>query len=451
MAGVALPRRTLRSGKEFSVFDLALGRAFTPPVDFDFRAAIQQRLAEEQAGLATEDEVAHHEDHEDDRSDATPSSTPSSTPRTTPQPSPPPPVLSAKQRDKQKSQARHDKNREEARAASTNPALKLVTHKRVNEAKTRPLAADVNTAGLPHSQRSWVSAWAAQDLPFQFNDPTPAPEISDGLGGVNYTQEEVDTLSGTKGFMYIPWGGHATIPVVTDGAARLLRERLDRIRLPQDRLHHRRAQESFPALARGLSHGGGQTEPGELQNNVANTKLTDELLASEPFLRIAHFTNIFFAMWAPLLFTFYTAQMGLLAGWKSMHHNFLGGVFAACTFNFGPRTICAPHLDFANLAWGWGHLILWDLQMVIRFPPSSTILIPSALIRHSNVPIQAHEYRGSFVQYTAGGLFRWVCNGFRIDENWGKSASAEEKAARQAEDGWRWEEGLKMYSCIDDL
>jgi hypothetical protein len=193
------------------VFDLALGRAFTPPVDFDFGAAIQQRLAEEQAGLATEDEVAHHEDLEDDTSgtapSSMPSSTPSSTPRITPQPSPPPPVLSAKQRDKQKSRARRDKKREEARAASTNPALKLVTHKRVNEAKTRPLAADVNTAGLPHSQRSWIGARAAQDLPFEFTDPTPAAEISDGLGGINYTQEEVDALSGTKGFMYIPWGG----------------------------------------------------------------------------------------------------------------------------------------------------------------------------------------------------------------------------------------------------
>ncbi|KAJ7300571.1 hypothetical protein DFH08DRAFT_828347 [Mycena albidolilacea] len=431
MAGVALPRRTLRSGKEYSVFDLALGRTFTPPVDFDFGAVIQQRLAEEQTGLATEDEVAHHEDLEDDTSGATPSSTP----RTTPQPSPPPPVLSAKQRDKQKSRARRDKKREEARAASTNPALKLVTHKHVNEAKTRPLAADVNTAGLPHSQCSWIGARAAQDLPFEFTDPTPAAKISDGLGGINYTQEEVDTLSGTKGFMYIPWGGQT---VSTTAAPR----------------------SHFQPW-----HAAYRTEPGELQNNVANTKLTDELLASEPFLRIAHFTNILFAMWAPLLFAFYTVQMGLLAGWKSMRRNFPGSVFAACTFNFGPQTICAPHLDFANLAWGWcaitalgdfdpdlgGHLILWDLRMVIRFPPGSTILIPSALIRHSNVPIRAHEYRSSFVQYTAGGLFHWVRNGFRTDKNWGKSASAEEKAAHQAEDGRRWEEGLKMYSCIDDL
>ncbi|KAJ7800267.1 hypothetical protein B0H14DRAFT_3092679 [Mycena olivaceomarginata] len=112
-------------------------------------------------------------------------------------------------------------------------------------------------------------------------------------------------------------------------------------------------------------------------------------------------------------------------------------VFAACTFNFGPRAICAPHLDFANLSWGWcaitalgdfdpdlgGHLILWDLRLVIRFPPGSTILLPSAIIRHSN--------------YTAAGLFRWVRNGFKTDEDFELSASKEEQARRDAEHGRR--------------
>ncbi|KAJ7351494.1 hypothetical protein DFH08DRAFT_694754 [Mycena albidolilacea] len=252
---------------------------------------------------------------------------------------------------------------------------------------------------------------------------------------------------------------------ITDGAARMLREHLPRIRLPPERLHHRRAQESFAAIARGPSHGGGQTELGELQNNVANTQLTDELLASEYFLRIAHFASILFAAWAPLMFAYYTAQMALLALWKPLQRNFPGSIFAACTFNFGPRAVCTSHIDFANLAWGWcaitalgdfdpdrgGHLILWDLRLVIRFPPGSTILIPSALICHSNVPIQDYEYRGSFVQYTAGGLFRWVRNGFRTAEAWVKTASPGQKTARAADDARRWEEGVKMYSCIDDL
>ncbi|KAJ7309158.1 hypothetical protein DFH08DRAFT_974899 [Mycena albidolilacea] len=89
-------------------------------------------------------------------------------------------------------------------------------------------------------------------------------------------------------------------------------------------------------------------------DNVSNTRLTDELRAHKFFWRIAHFANILFAVWAPVLFAFYTAQMALLHTWKpSLRLNFLGSVFAACTFNFGPRAICASHLDFANLAWGW--------------------------------------------------------------------------------------------------
>ncbi|KAJ7937906.1 hypothetical protein B0H13DRAFT_1580401, partial [Mycena leptocephala] len=60
-----------------------------------------------------------------------------------------------------------------------------------------------------------------------------------------------------------------------------------------------------------------------------------------------------------------------------------------------------------------GHLVLWDLKLVIRFPPGATILIPSAIVRHSNVPIRPDERRCSFTQYTAGGLFRWIRDGFK--------------------------------------
>jgi hypothetical protein len=54
---------------------------------------------------------------------------------------------------------------------------------------------------------------------------------------------------------------------------------------------------------------------------------------------------VLFVIWAPLLFVFYTTQMMLLAAWKPMHRNFAGSIFAACTFNFGPRVICVLHLD----------------------------------------------------------------------------------------------------------
>ncbi|KAF8145822.1 hypothetical protein K438DRAFT_1474322, partial [Mycena galopus ATCC 62051] len=134
-----------------------------------------------------------------------------------------------------------------------------------------------------------------------------------------------------------------------------------------------------------------------------------------------------FSLWAPKLYSFYQQARTALELWRSsLSWNFAKTVFAGCTFNFGPHAITRPHLDFGNLSWGWcavtalgwfdpdmgGHLILWDLRLVIRFPPGATIFIPSAIIRHSNVPIRPHEIRSSFTQYTAGGLFRWIRNGF---------------------------------------
>ena len=58
------------------------------------------------------------------------------------------------------------------------------------------------------------------------------------------------------------------------------------------------------------------------------------------------------------------------------------------------------------------YLVLWDMGLVIEFPPGATILIPSATLRHSNVCLNPGDTRMSFTQYSAGGLFRWVDQGF---------------------------------------
>ncbi|KAJ6550568.1 hypothetical protein DFH09DRAFT_925835, partial [Mycena vulgaris] len=92
-------------------------------------------------------------------------------------------------------------------------------------------------------------------------------------------------------------------------------------------------------------------------------------------------------------------------------------------------TVALPHINALNLAWGWcaitalgnfdpdasSHLILWDLRLIICFPPGSTILLPSVILHHSNVNIQEGESRYSFTQFTAAGLFRRVDNGFKSD------------------------------------
>jgi hypothetical protein len=89
-----------------------------------------------------------------------------------------------------------------------------------------------------------------------------------------------------------------------------------------------------------------------------------------------------FESFAPTLHAFYTEQMRLLhLAAPYLRHIFPESisVFAACTFNFGPNTVTLPHVDAANLAWGWcaitalgmfdpdlgGHLILWRILLAL--------------------------------------------------------------------------------------
>ena len=163
---------------------------------------------------------------------------------------------------------------------------------------------------------------------------------------------------------------------------------------------------------------------------------------------------------APKLYHYYVDHLAKLhEHHPSLQRLFPSSVFAAASYNFGPRTACFKHKDFANLPFGLcavtalgsfdstkgGHLILWDCHLVIEFPAGSTILLPSAIVAHSNVPIQPGETRYSFAQYTAGRLFRWVEHGFQLDEDFFGSLSPEELQAEQEKDEERWKFGLSMF------
>lgn len=91
-----------------------------------------------------------------------------------------------------------------------------------------------------------------------------------------------------------------------------------------------------------------------------------------------------------------------------------------------------------------------EFRLVIEFPSGSTIIIPSATCVHGNTPIQPGEFRTSFTQYAAGGLFRFVDYGFR---SWKRLKAEDPQLARELEerqDG-RWEEQLKLWSCVGEL
>lgn len=148
----------------------------------------------------------------------------------------------------------------------------------------------------------------------------------------------------------------------------------------------------------------------------------------------------------------------------SLKWNFRNSVFAAATFNFGPETVTYGHTDNGNFASGMccitalgsydpnkgGHLILFDLGIVIEFPPGSTILIPSAVLLHGNVSISSKETRLSFTQYFAGGLIRWVRHGFRTVADL-KRDNPEEWQAANAERETRVQEAALYFSTSGDL
>jgi hypothetical protein len=73
------------------------------------------------------------------------------------------------------------------------------------------------------------------------------------------------------------------------------------------------------------------------------------------------------------------------------------------------------------------------------------------VVTHSNTLIQAGEERFSLIQYSAGGLFRWVANGFQTDLSWCTSATAKDIANREEERKARCTTALKKFTRWKDV
>jgi len=169
---------------------------------------------------------------------------------------------------------------------------------------------------------------------------------------------------------------------------------------------------------------------------------------------ISHDLAAVFSAHAPDLHTFCKARLDELEQWDSgLQRPYKTMAFSAMTFNFGPDTCAVPHKDFKNLSFGWcsitslgefdatrgGHLVLWDLDIAIEFPAHSTVLIPSAILEHSNTAIQDGERRMSITQYNPAGIFEWIARDFQpkhITESVGKEPAE-----------W-WSKPRHMFSTI---
>lgn len=90
------------------------------------------------------------------------------------------------------------------------------------------------------------------------------------------------------------------------------------------------------------------------------------------------------------------------------------------------------------------------MGIVVEFPPSSLICVPSASVEHSNSPIAKDEERASFTLFCAGGLFRWVDNGFRTEKQL-EEQDSDEYARMCARKTGRWKDGLALLRKYEDI
>lgn len=142
----------------------------------------------------------------------------------------------------------------------------------------------------------------------------------------------------------------------------------------------------------------------------------------------------------------------------TLRKNFPNSVFAGVTFNFGPQACTVEHKDHLNIPTGWcavvalgdfdadegGHLIVWDLKLMIRFPRGGVIFLPSALFSHSNTVVPKGQRRYSFTQYTAGGLARWVECGCMSQKEFIRRGYRFSRSPQE-----RWAEGLRRFPDWD--
>ncbi|KAJ6522598.1 hypothetical protein B0H19DRAFT_1277292 [Mycena capillaripes] len=180
------------------------------------------------------------------------------------------------------------------------------------------------------------------------------------------------------------------------------------------------------------------------------TDLAEGLLANSDIGRLAGFSDAAFALWAPCLHAHYReCDTELRHAHPHLRRPFPNSAFFAATFNFGPKAWTFKHRDILNLVRASRPV---GLEARHRFSPGTLILLPSATITHSNVPvdIKSGEERASFTQFSAGGIFRYVDNGCQTVAQLEESNPAEYGRLMLLK-APRWEKGLGLFSTMDEL
>ncbi|KAK7043937.1 hypothetical protein VNI00_008103 [Paramarasmius palmivorus] len=373
----------------------------------------------------------------------------------------------AEKRDRQK-QRQHEQRRikrEVERAESGRPFKKVAVKKGAQSAEDNVVPVTLNTGQVRIVETGWTGVRRGRKNKKTYS----LKEAKDaGLRELEWDGKETCILATEKDLCIAILGAAQTddptfVQHLKDGTDALNAASRE-IRFTAKERNNDRGTSA--ACARGVSLGGGQKRPQILSHSARTAKVLNSLAELPLFHRLSGRANHFLEFYAPRAHSFQKHGLEqLLDHHKELELNFPDTAFAACTWNFGPQFVCYPHLDANNSPFTWcaitamgdydpsrgGHLILWDLGLIVRFPPGATILIPSALLVHSNTVVQPGETRHSFVQYSAGGLFRWVDHDFQTVEDWNATATEKMIRARKAEDAKRVATGLGMFSTADEL
>lgn len=167
----------------------------------------------------------------------------------------------------------------------------------------------------------------------------------------------------------------------------------------------------------------------------------------------------------PRVFELYKTAMDALSTWEveNLHRSFPGCEFPMHTLNLGPNVCTYKHRDLQNYPFGicavfalghfnhktGGHLVLWDLDLVLELAPGGLALLPSALLTHSNVSIADGESRASYVLYAPGELFRFVENDMRTDTAMRADDPDLYQNVRDCRNAW-WKHGIEMFTPLAD-
>ncbi|KAJ7092255.1 hypothetical protein C8R44DRAFT_596116, partial [Mycena epipterygia] len=261
-----------------------------------------------------------------------------------------------------------------------------------------------------------------------------------------------------KGRIIAVLGGQPNDPTYAASAVAVysvLMQEATAAHFPASLAKHRRGP--FITINVGLNYSKGQRTPSRIDGGEY-APIVHRLLGNKHVQRMATYAN------AEVHGYFQEHDDALHRRFPKLGRNFQKSVFASAAFNFGPNAWTYKHRDVLNIPFGWcavqalglfdpkkgGHLILWDLKLIIEFPAGATILLPSATIAHSNIPVQHGDERASFTQYTAGGLMRFVDNGFRTESQLAE-ADPEKYQHLCEEKSRRWEMGIGLFSTVEEL